>query len=85
MLVQTLAPVLAPALGGQLLRFTDWRGVFAAIGVLGLALGVAAALRAGETAPPAAGAGGGAHRAGVIDALRTYRSLLADRGRHNAL
>ena len=40
-LVMGVAPVLAPTLGGQVLRFTSWHGVFvppAAIGALLLAL-----------------------------------------------
>ena len=36
------APVLAPVLGGQLLRVTDWRGVFVVLAVIGLVLLVAA-------------------------------------------
>jgi DHA1 family bicyclomycin/chloramphenicol resistance-like MFS transporter len=36
------APVLAPVLGGQLLRVTDWRGVFGVLALIGLVLLVAA-------------------------------------------
>ncbi|MCT4574446.1 MFS transporter, partial [Bacillus thuringiensis] len=35
MLVSGVAPIAAPVLGGQLLRFTDWRGVFVALAVYG--------------------------------------------------
>jgi DHA1 family bicyclomycin/chloramphenicol resistance-like MFS transporter len=34
MLVMGLAPVVGPLLGGQLLRVTDWRGIFVVLGVL---------------------------------------------------
>ena len=37
-LVLGAAPVLAPTLGGELLRFTSWRGIFAVLAVYGLLL-----------------------------------------------
>jgi MFS transporter, DHA1 family, multidrug resistance protein len=42
MLVSGTAPVLAPVLGGQLLRITDWRGVFGVLAAIGVVLLVAA-------------------------------------------
>jgi DHA1 family bicyclomycin/chloramphenicol resistance-like MFS transporter len=42
MLVSGTAPVVAPVLGGQLLRVTDWRGVFGALALVGAVLLVAA-------------------------------------------
>ena len=36
MLVLGVAPVLAPTIGGELLRFTSWRGVFAVLAVYGV-------------------------------------------------
>jgi DHA1 family bicyclomycin/chloramphenicol resistance-like MFS transporter len=56
-LVFGLAPVLAPVLGGQILRFTDWRGIFGALAALGLVLGalswfLAETLPAARRAPP---------------------------------
>ncbi|SIS80686.1 multidrug effflux MFS transporter [Alicyclobacillus vulcanalis] len=38
MLVNGVAPILAPVIGGQLLRFTTWRGVFLILGCVALAL-----------------------------------------------
>jgi MFS transporter, DHA1 family, multidrug resistance protein len=38
MLVFGLAPVLAPVIGGQILRFTSWRGVFGVLAAVGLVL-----------------------------------------------
>ncbi|GAA3169001.1 multidrug effflux MFS transporter [Blastococcus jejuensis] len=73
-LVMGVAPVLAPTIGGELLRFTSWRGVFAALavyGVLVLALGMFG-LR--ETLPPERRRSGG-----IAGTLRTYRGLLRDR------
>jgi MFS transporter, DHA1 family, multidrug resistance protein len=36
MTVNFIAPIIAPVLGGQLLIFTSWRGVFGALALLGL-------------------------------------------------
>ena len=48
--VSSAAPVVAPLLGSQLLRVTDWRGVFVALAVLGVAL-LATAVTLPETLP----------------------------------
>jgi MFS transporter, DHA1 family, multidrug resistance protein len=50
-LVFGLAPVLAPVIGGQILRFTDWRGVFGVLAGIGLVLLVASWFLP-ETLPP---------------------------------
>lgn len=73
-LVIGASPVLAPTVGGEMLRWTDWRGVFAALAVLGLAVTIMAAVALPETLPPAR------RRTGGIPAtLRTYGGLLTDR------
>ncbi|WP_405434633.1 multidrug effflux MFS transporter [Micromonospora sp. NBC_00617] len=74
MLVMGLAPILAPTLGSGLLSWTDWRGVFAALAVLGALLIVVAALRLPETLPVAR-----RRRGGIGATLRDYRGLLNDR------
>ncbi|MEU7756145.1 multidrug effflux MFS transporter [Micromonospora sp. NPDC049101] len=74
MLVMGLAPILAPTLGSGLLGWTDWRGVFAALAVLGALLIVVAALRLPETLPVTRRRHGG-----VGATLRDYRGLLNDR------
>jgi DHA1 family bicyclomycin/chloramphenicol resistance-like MFS transporter len=51
MLVFGLAPVLAPVIGGQVLRFTSWRGVFGVLAAIGLVL-LAASWFLPETLPP---------------------------------
>ncbi|HVT68556.1 MAG TPA: multidrug effflux MFS transporter, partial [Trebonia sp.] len=51
MLVFGLAPVLAPVIGGQILRFTDWRGVFGVLAAIGLVLFLLAWFLP-ETLPP---------------------------------
>ena len=74
MLVLGAAPVLAPTLGGEVLRFTSWRGVFAVLAVLALVLIVVAARALPETLPPARRL-----PLGLRNTLRTYRGLLRDR------
>ncbi|MFP8941206.1 multidrug effflux MFS transporter [Streptomyces fenghuangensis] len=74
MLISGAAPVLAPVFGGQVLRFTDWRGVFLVLAAFGLVLTLVTAWRLPETLPTARRHGGG-----VADALRTMRGLFADR------
>jgi MFS transporter, DHA1 family, multidrug resistance protein len=51
MLVFGVAPVLAPVIGGQVLRVTSWRGVFGVLAGVGVAL-LAASWRLPETVPP---------------------------------
>jgi Bcr/CflA subfamily drug resistance transporter len=74
MLVMGVAPVLAPTLGGELLRFTNWRGVFVLLAVLGLVLVAMTALGLRETLPPERRRNGG-----VVGTLRVYGLLLRDR------
>ena len=50
-LSMTLAPLLAPNLGGLLLTLCGWRSIFLLLGLLGLALTLLVALRLPETLP----------------------------------
>lgn len=75
MLVNGLAPILAPVLGGQLLRFTSWRGVFVVLTVLGAALLLLCLFALPETLPKVR------RTSGTLAAtMRTYLRLLTDRG-----
>ncbi|MFD4879608.1 multidrug effflux MFS transporter [Streptomyces sp. NPDC058420] len=74
LLVSSLAPVVAPILGGQVLRFTAWRGVFLVLAAIGVALTALVWRRLPETLPPERRRGGG-----VLGALFIMRGLLADR------
>ncbi|MEU0228400.1 multidrug effflux MFS transporter [Streptomyces sp. NPDC006284] len=74
MLISGVAPVVAPLIGGQILRVTDWRGVFVVLTVVGVALGAVVWARLPETLPQAQ-----RHAGGVRDTLRAMRGLLADR------
>src|SRR5579863_9526495 len=51
MLVTGSAPVIAPLIGGQLLRVTDWRGLFAALAALGVVQLLAVVVILHETLP----------------------------------
>ncbi|WP_326816025.1 multidrug effflux MFS transporter [Streptomyces sp. NBC_01763] len=74
MLISGVAPVIAPLIGGQVLRFTDWRGIFAVLTVVGVLLTLVVWEWLHETLPPEE-----RHTGGVGDALRTMRGLLGDR------
>lgn len=73
MLVNGAAPILAPVLGSQLMRVTDWRGLFVGLAVIGVVLFFAALTQA-ETLPSSARRTGGL--AGV---RRAMTQVLTDR------
>ncbi len=73
MLVNALAPILAPIVGAQLLHVTDWRGVFVVLAGLGAVLFALSALGVPETLPPERRHGGG-----LSHTLRAFRELLSD-------
>ncbi|GHI89957.1 Bcr/CflA family drug resistance efflux transporter [Streptomyces xanthophaeus] len=74
MLVSGVAPIIAPLIGGQVLRFSDWRGVFVVLTGVGALLTLLVWRRLDETLPPER-----RHTGGVGTALRTMRGLLGDR------
>jgi DHA1 family bicyclomycin/chloramphenicol resistance-like MFS transporter len=74
MLVSGLAPIAAPVIGSQLLRFTSWHGIFIALALVGVVLLLGAGFGLDETLPVARRQSGG-----VMASLRAFRDLLADR------
>ncbi|WP_433061178.1 multidrug effflux MFS transporter [Dactylosporangium sp. CS-033363] len=74
MLVVGVAPILAPTVGGLVLRLTEWRGVFVVLAVAGSAILTATALALPETLPVDRRRSGG-----VAGTLRDYGRLFADR------
>ncbi|MFE2941309.1 multidrug effflux MFS transporter [Streptomyces sp. NPDC059255] len=74
MLISGVAPVIAPVIGGQVMRLTDWRGIFVVLTVVGVLLTLVVWKWLHETLPPEQ-----RHSGGVGHALRTMRGLLADR------
>ncbi len=73
-LVLGVSPVLAPTLGGELLRLTSWRGVFVALAVYALVLIPLTAYLLPESLPVER-----RRSMNVTAVLRTYRSLFRDR------
>ncbi|MGH3813291.1 MAG: multidrug effflux MFS transporter, partial [Pseudonocardiaceae bacterium] len=74
MLVMGAAPVLAPSLGGLILEYTSWRGIFVVLAAMAVVLVAVAFVGLRETLP--------VHRrrsARPRATLATYRSLLRDR------
>lgn len=74
MLVVGVAPIVAPLLGGQLIRFTSWRGVFVVLTLVGLVLLVATATGLPETLPAQRRVPGSLNAT-----MRTYVRLAGDR------
>ncbi|MET7615428.1 Bcr/CflA family multidrug efflux MFS transporter [Streptomyces sp. NPDC005408] len=74
MLISGVAPIIAPLIGGQVLRITDWRGIFVVLTAVGIVLTLVVAKWLHETLPREK-----RHSGGVGEALHTMRGLLADR------
>ncbi|MEU9022375.1 multidrug effflux MFS transporter [Actinomadura sp. NPDC048394] len=74
MLVNGLAPILAPVIGGQLLRVMPWPGVFGVLTGIGVALLLATLAGLGETLPPERRETGG-----LRATVRTFGTLARDR------
>lgn len=78
MLVSGLAPIVAPVFGGQVLRLTDWRGVFGVLAGLGLLLALATWRGLPETHAHAHRRTGGVRETtGVFAVLLRDRTFLA--------
>lgn len=73
-LVMGVSPVLAPTLGSALLRWTQWRGVFVALALLGAVIAIAASVALAETLPKEQRV-----PLRVKATARTYGGLLIDR------
>lgn len=74
MLVNGVGPIVAPIIGGQLLQFTSWRGVFLVLGLVGIVMSLAVFLTLPETLPVQRRA-----EAGVKNILGTFWFLIRDR------
>lgn len=74
MLVNGAAPILAPIIGAQLLRFMSWHGVFIVLAVLGVLMLVGVLIGVPESLPVEQRATGG-----LAATLSTMRNLLSDR------
>jgi DHA1 family bicyclomycin/chloramphenicol resistance-like MFS transporter len=74
MLVIGVAPILAPTIGGLVLNWTSWRGVFVVLTVVGIVILTATALLLPETLPASQRRNGG-----LAGTLRDYGRLFTDR------
>ena len=74
MLVVGVAPILAPTIGGLVLSWTSWRGVFVVLTVVGVAIMTASVLVLPETLPASRRRNGG-----VLGTVRDYGRLFTDR------
>ena len=73
-LVLGIAPILAPMLGGALLKVTTWQGIFVVLGTAAVALFVLALIALPETLPPVRRI-----PASVRASISVYQGLFADR------
>ncbi len=74
MVVVGLAPIVAPVTGGIVLHFTDWRGIFVVLAVVGGIVLAGAAARIPESLAP-----GQRNAAGIAGVGETFRVLIGDR------
>src|SRR5437660_9508788 len=72
-LIMGLAPILAPVIGAQVLRFTSWHGIFLTLALVAALLWLGAAVGLPETLPAERRSDGG-----LSGTLATFRALLAD-------
>jgi DHA1 family bicyclomycin/chloramphenicol resistance-like MFS transporter len=73
-LVTSLAPILAPVIGSQLLAVLDWRGLFVSLAGYGIVVVILAATLVAETLPPERRR---VRERGAV--ARRYRAVLSDR------
>ncbi|ATF14068.1 multidrug effflux MFS transporter [Brevibacillus sp. HB1.4B] len=74
MLINGIAPIAAPIVGGQILQFTTWHGVFVVLGLIGAIMFLVVLLALPETLPQERRS-----KAGIGNTLTTFGTLLKDR------
>ncbi|CAI2512541.1 multidrug effflux MFS transporter [Serratia proteamaculans] len=74
MLVNGLAPIIAPVLGGAMLQFMDWRGIFGVLAAIAVLLFTLASLKLDESLPAERRSHGG-----ILAMLRSLGGLLTQR------
>lgn len=72
-IVTAIGPLLAPLIGGQVLRFSGWRGVFVVLALFGAVCATAAYLRVPETWPREKRAS-----SAVLNSFTAYGRILVD-------
>ncbi|TVY09003.1 multidrug effflux MFS transporter [Paenibacillus cremeus] len=74
MIVNGAGPIIAPIIGGQLLRFTSWRGVFVVLCLVGIVMFFTVLLALRETLPANRRSKGG-----IGSTVSTFGRILRDR------
>lgn len=74
MIINGAAPILAPIIGGEIIGFMSWKGVFGALSLFGLLMLIGIYMSLGETLPTERRSHGG-----FMQTLRTFGLLLKDR------
>ncbi|MBS4179560.1 Bcr/CflA family multidrug efflux MFS transporter [Lederbergia citrea] len=74
MLINNLAPILAPVVGGGILRFTKWSGVFIVLASIGILLVILVTWKLKETLPPERRV-----PSNIGQTLKNFISLIQDR------
>lgn len=74
MLVNGLAPIVAPVLGGAMLQFMDWRGIFGVLAGIAVLLFTLASLKLSESLPSERRSQGG-----ILAMLQSLGGLLTQR------
>lgn len=74
MLINGVGPIIAPVIGGQLLEFTTWRGVFLVLTLVGFLMLLAVLFTLPETLPAQRRSQGG-----LVNTFTTFRLLICDR------
>lgn len=74
MMVNGIAPILAPVLGGGLLMVVDWRGIFAVLALIGILLLLFSHLQLKETLPKE-----DRHPGGLTSSIKAMGGLLKHR------
>ncbi|MFJ3354089.1 multidrug effflux MFS transporter [Serratia liquefaciens] len=74
MLVNGLAPIVAPVLGGAMLQFMDWRGIFGVLAGIAVLLFTLASLKLSESLPAERRSQGG-----ILAMLQSLGGLLTQR------
>ncbi|GHO98227.1 Bcr/CflA family drug resistance efflux transporter [Reticulibacter mediterranei] len=75
MLVNGLAPIVAPIIGSQLLRWASWHGIFLTLATIGAVLLLASIFGLSETLPLSR-----RQSAGIVGSINDFRMLMTDRG-----
>jgi DHA1 family bicyclomycin/chloramphenicol resistance-like MFS transporter len=74
MLINGVGPIFAPIIGGQLLQFTSWRGVFLVLSLIGFIMLLLVLFTLPETLPLQRRS-----QAGLTNTLAIFRALICDR------